>query len=168
MFGKLCNRNMEPGHYIVVIRSIVPKNKGCFLMYKKIVLLLLFALLVAIFSIQNANLVLIRFLKWDFEIYLVLIVFGAIVFGTILMTIVNSVTHLKLSKKIRLEKKQKEELLRELEHLRREYQELFLKTQENLDEENHDENNSENNNEKTTDTAEAESSFDSVMDERAD
>ncbi|NLJ84712.1 MAG: LapA family protein [Halanaerobiaceae bacterium] len=87
-------------------------------MNKKIILLLLFALFIAIFSIQNASPVLIRLLFWDFEIYLVLIVLGAIVFGAILMALVTSLSSFRLNKEIRMEKKEKEELLNEVEELK--------------------------------------------------
>src|SRR5690554_3215582 len=87
-------------------------------MNKKIILLLLFALFIAIFSIQNASPVLIRLLFWDFEIYLVLIVLGAIVFGAILMALVISLSSFRLNKEIRMEKKEKEELLNEVEELK--------------------------------------------------
>ena len=82
-------------------------------MNKKIILLLLFALFIAVFSIQNANPVLIRLLFWDLEISLVLIVLGAIVFGAILMALVTSLSS------FRLEKKEKEELLNEVEELKK-------------------------------------------------
>ena len=63
-------------------------------MNKKILLILLFALFIAVFSIQNASPVLIRLFVWDFNISLVLIVLGAIVFGAILMTLVTSLSSL--------------------------------------------------------------------------
>ncbi len=88
-------------------------------MNKKIILLLLFALFIAVFSIQNANPVLIRLLFWDLEISLVLIVLGAIVFGAILMALVTSLSSFRLNKEIRMEKKEKEELLNEVEELKK-------------------------------------------------
>ncbi|MGB4372380.1 MAG: LapA family protein [Halanaerobiales bacterium] len=96
-------------------------------MNKKILLILLFALFIAVFSIQNASPVLIRLFVWDFNISLVLIVLGAIVFGAILMTLVTSLSSLRLNKEIKMEKREKEELLAELEEMKRNYQDLLAK-----------------------------------------
>jgi uncharacterized integral membrane protein len=95
---------------------------------KKILLILLFALFIAVFSIQNASPVLIRLFVWDFNISLVLIVLGAIVFGAILMTLVTSLSSLRLNKEIKMEKREKEELLAELEEMKRNYQDLLAKS----------------------------------------
>ncbi|HHU91964.1 MAG TPA: LapA family protein [Halanaerobiaceae bacterium] len=97
-------------------------------MNKKILLILLFALFIAVFSIQNASPVLIRLFVWDFNISLVLIVLGAIVFGAILMTLVTSLSSLRLNKEIKMEKREKEELLAELEEMKRNYQDLLAKS----------------------------------------
>ena len=97
-------------------------------MNKKILLILLFALFIAVFSIQNASPVLIRLFVWDFNISLVLIVLGAIVFGAILMTLVASLSSLRLNKEIKMEKREKEELLAELEEMKRNYQDLLAKS----------------------------------------
>lgn len=63
------------------------------------VLALIFALLVAIFAIQNAGMVEINFLIWRFpRISLVLVILGSAAFGALFVFLLGLVKQLKLSR----------------------------------------------------------------------
>lgn len=79
-------------------------------MQKKIILILLFALVVAAFSIQNAGSVSISILTWHYEVSLAIIVLGAIALGVIIMGLFSSLNQLRLKKEIRHLSKEKEQL----------------------------------------------------------
>jgi len=64
-------------------------------------LALIFALLVAIFAIQNAGMVEINFLVWRFpQISLVLVILGSAAFGAIFVFLLGLVKQLKMSRAI--------------------------------------------------------------------
>ncbi len=86
-------------------------------MQKKLLLIILFALITAFFAIQNASPVLVRIFKWEVEVSLVFIVLGAIAFGALIMALVSSFKQLKLGKEIRVLKKEKEKLMNEIEEM---------------------------------------------------
>ncbi|MFW6390027.1 MAG: lipopolysaccharide assembly protein LapA domain-containing protein [Halanaerobiales bacterium] len=83
-------------------------------MQRKIILILVFALLIAVFAIQNANTVSIRLFNWAFSINIVYIVLGSVAFGAVVMALVSSFNQLKMSRKIRKLEKEKEELQNEI------------------------------------------------------
>ncbi|MGI9860160.1 LapA family protein [Moorella naiadis] len=65
-------------------------------------LAILFALLVAIFAVQNAVAVNIRFLAWQFpEISLVLVILGAAAFGALVVFLLGLVRQVRASREIR-------------------------------------------------------------------
>jgi len=84
---------------------------------KKILLILLFALIIAFFAIQNASPVPVKIFNWEEDISLAFIVLGAIAFGALIMAVVSSFKQLKLGKEIRALKKEKEKLLNEIEDM---------------------------------------------------
>ncbi len=93
-------------------------------MQKKIILILLFALVIAFFAIQNASPVSVKIFNWEDDISLAFIVLGAIVFGALIMYLVSSFKQLRLGKKIRTLKKEKEKLNTEKDKLTAEIEEL--------------------------------------------
>ncbi len=99
-------------------------------MQKKIILVLLFALVVAVFAIQNASAVTIKIFQWQDEVSLAFVILGSIVFGSLVMGVVTSFTQLKMGKKIKNLKKDKQELEEEIEQLHEEIEEL---SEENLE-----------------------------------
>ncbi|MDI3547682.1 MAG: hypothetical protein PWR10_1334 [Halanaerobiales bacterium] len=79
-------------------------------MQRNILIILFFALIVAIFAIQNANTVSISIFTWKYEVSLVIIVLGAIVFGAIIMGLVTSIKQIRLSRELRAVKNEREKL----------------------------------------------------------
>lgn len=79
-------------------------------MQRKIMLVLIFALFIAIFAINNSNPVTIKLFTLEYEVSLVIIVLGAIAFGVLLMGIFSSINQLKLKKELGKYKKQVGEL----------------------------------------------------------
>lgn len=71
----------------------------------KFVLSLLFALVVAVFAIQNAAAVDVQFLKWEVSISQALIVLIAAVIGALIVLLLSLVKQVKLMAGIRAEKK---------------------------------------------------------------
>jgi len=67
----------------------------------KLVLALLFALLVAIFAVQNAMLVLVGFLHWEFEISLALVILGSTAAGALVVFLLGLVQQVGRGMKIR-------------------------------------------------------------------
>ncbi len=100
-------------------------------MQKKIILILLFALVVAVFAIQNSSSVIIKIFQWQGEVSLAFVILGSIVLGSLIMAVVTSFIQLKMGKKIKKLKKEKEaqlevidQLHEEIEHLSKEVLEL--------------------------------------------
>lgn len=87
-------------------------------MQKKIILILLFALVVAVFAIQNSNPVTIKLFQWEDRVSLAFIIIGSIVFGSIVMAVVTSFTQLKMGKKIRSLKRKNEQQEEEINDLK--------------------------------------------------
>jgi len=71
----------------------------------KFVLSLLFALVVAVFAIQNAAAVDVQFLKWEVSISQALIVLIAAIIGALIVLLLSLVKQVKLMAGIRAEKK---------------------------------------------------------------
>lgn len=81
---------------------------------------LLFALIVAIFAIQNAEVVNIRFLGWQFQnISLVLVILGSASAGALFLFILGTIKQLSLVLKL----KEAENKIRKLEHQLKELKE---------------------------------------------
>lgn len=82
---------------------------------------LLFALIVAIFAIQNAEVVNIRFLGWQFQnISLVLVILGSASAGALFLFILGTIKQLSLALKL----KEAENKIRKLENQLKELQEI--------------------------------------------
>lgn len=79
-----------------------------------LVLALLFALLIAIFSIQNYQPVEVRFLSWEFTTSLAAVILGAVGLGVIFTVVVSLVERVRSGLKIRRYKGQIEELEKKL------------------------------------------------------
>jgi len=74
-------------------------------------LALIFALLVAIFAIQNASMVEINFLTWRFpQISLVLVILGSAAFGALVVFLLGLVKQLRMVREIRDIKNQNKKL----------------------------------------------------------
>lgn len=82
-------------------------------MQKKILLILSFALLIAIFAINNAHQVSVRFFNWQFEMPLVFIILGSIVLGALIMSLLGSIKYFRINKKIRELERNNEKLSQE-------------------------------------------------------
>lgn len=95
-------------------------------MQRKIILILLFAVIVAVFAIQNSNQVSIKVFKWQIEVSLVFIVLGALVLGSLLMVLVTSIKQLRMRKEIRFLKKQNEKLEEMIDGLKSQNEELLV------------------------------------------
>lgn len=82
---------------------------------------MLFALIVAVFAIQNAEVVNIRFLTWQFQnISLVLVILGSAAIGALLLFILGTIKQVSMTLKL----KDAEGKIRKLENQLKELQEL--------------------------------------------
>ncbi len=79
-------------------------------MQRNVILILLFSILVAVFSIQNAHSVSVTFFTSSFEVSLIVVILGAIALGAVIMGLVSSIKQLKLKRQIRTVKREKDEL----------------------------------------------------------
>ncbi|MGI6553721.1 MAG: LapA family protein [Clostridia bacterium] len=83
------------------------------------ILALVFALIVAIFAIQNASLVDIRFLNWEFaDISLVLVILGSAVIGAVIIFILGSFKQIGLIWKLKEAEGRIKKLESELQQLK--------------------------------------------------
>ena len=73
----------------------------------KFVLSLLFALVVAVFAIQNAAAVDVQFLKWEVSISQALIVLIAAIIGALIVLLLSLVKQVKLMAGIRAERRRR-------------------------------------------------------------
>ncbi len=70
---------------------------------------IIFALLIAIFSIQNAVPVSLSFFSWHFDTSLVVVILGAVALGALIMGIFSYVKQFRLKRKVnKLQKSNKE------------------------------------------------------------
>lgn len=60
---------------------------------------LVFAIIIAIFAIQNASIVALNILTWEFEISLAVVVLGSIIFGALVIGIFSYVKQFQLRRK---------------------------------------------------------------------
>jgi uncharacterized integral membrane protein len=71
-----------------------------------LVLALIFAVIVALFAIQNTTVVVVRFLLWEANISLVLVILGAAAAGAIMMFLINFIKEIGVNR-------ERKELLRQ-------------------------------------------------------
>ena len=76
---------------------------------------LIFAILIAIFAIQNASIVALNILMWEFEISLAVVVLGSIIFGALVIGIFSYFKQFQLKRKNRNLKLEIQSLKEELE-----------------------------------------------------
>ena len=114
-------------------------------MQKNLIIALIFAIIVAIFSIQNSGPVSLVFFTWEFTTSLVVILLASAVLGAIIMWVISSFKQLKLKKEIRDLKKEIRNLDKEVEKIMKEKEEI-AKEKESLKEDfvNYKENSSYN------------------------
>lgn len=90
---------------------------------------IIFALLVAVFSIQNAIPVSISFFTWRFETSLVVVVLGGIALGVLMMGLFASFKQFKLKRKIKGLKSETKKIEAEKENMKTDISELEAKLQ---------------------------------------
>jgi uncharacterized integral membrane protein len=86
----------------------------------KFIISLMFAILVAIFAIQNAGNVEIRFFSWHFSVSQAVVILGSAIVGSIILLLLGLVNQIKQNLKMK-------QLSKELELLRSENNELQAK-----------------------------------------
>ena len=96
-------------------------------MQKNLIIALVFAILVAVFSIQNSGPVSLLFFGWEFSTSLVVVVLGAAVLGALIMWIIGSFKQLKVKKEKRNLKKQIKNLEDEKNNLKQNIKDLEKK-----------------------------------------
>ncbi|MCK8818178.1 LapA family protein [Natroniella sulfidigena] len=85
----------------------------------KLILGLLSAIVVAVFAIQNSGVVSLIFFTWSFETSLVIVVFGGLAFGALLMWIFSSIREFKLKKELKKVEEEKRKLVDKNEKLKK-------------------------------------------------
>ena len=93
-------------------------------MQRNIIIILLFAIVIAVFAIQNASPVLITFFSWNYQVSLVVVVLGATALGTIIMGLVASFSQLRLRRELRTLNREKEALRQTYQDLKKQVKEL--------------------------------------------
>ncbi|ACL69972.1 LapA family protein [Halothermothrix orenii] len=93
-------------------------------MQANLILGLIFALLIAIFSIQNAQSVSLFLFSWRFEISLVVITLGSMALGALLMGIPAYIKQLKLRRRLKSIEKENKDLEERLGVLTNEFEDL--------------------------------------------
>lgn len=96
-------------------------------MQKNLIIALVFAILVAIFSIQNSGPVSLLFFGWEFSTSLVVVVLSAAVLGALIMWIISSFKQLQHKKEKKNLKKEMKKLNEEKELLEKEIEDLEKK-----------------------------------------
>lgn len=84
----------------------------------KFVLSLFFALVVAVFAIQNADAVAVKFLAWNISISQALIVLISAIFGAIAVAMLGLISQMRLKSTIRSDKKEISSLSSEIDNLK--------------------------------------------------
>lgn len=85
---------------------------------------LIFAILIAIFAIQNASIVALNILIWEFEISLAVVVLGSIIFGALVIGIFSYYKQFQLKRKNKNLKLEIQSLKEELDELKEEKRRL--------------------------------------------
>lgn len=98
---------------------------------------LIFAILIAIFAIQNASIVALNMLMWEFEISLAVVVLGSIIFGALVIGIFSYFKQFQLKRKNRNLKLEIQAQQEELEDLKFENRERETNLENQITEENH-------------------------------
>jgi uncharacterized integral membrane protein len=93
---------------------------------------LVFALIVAIFSINNPNTVSVNFLVWSFQAPLVLIILSSAVFGAVVIFLLGIVKQIGLIRKVKNLENTNKKVSQELEEIKT-IQEDTIKEDENID-----------------------------------
>lgn len=96
----------------------------------KFILSLLFAVLVAIFAIQNAETVNIKFITWQVSISQALVILVSAMFGAIIAMMISMVQHMKLKATIRTGNKRISTLEQENQQWNRKSEEAAAKARE--------------------------------------
>ena len=86
-------------------------------MQVQLILILIFAIIVAAFAIQNTMAVVIRFLFWEANLSLVLVILGSIALGALFIYLVDLVRQIKVKREIKEFNRQIAELTKEKETL---------------------------------------------------
>lgn len=117
-------------------------------MQKNLIIALVFAILVAIFSIQNSGPVSLLFFGWEFSTSLVVVVLGAAVLGALIMWIISSFKQLQNKKEKKNLKKEMKKLGEEKEILEKEIEDLEKKLEhrKNITDKNENDNSKNNKN----------------------
>lgn len=100
---------------------------------------LIFAILIAIFAIQNASIVALNILMWEFEISLAVVVLGSIIFGALVIGIFSYFKQFQLKRKNRNLKLEIQAQQEELEDLKFENRERETNLENQITEENYKE-----------------------------
>lgn len=66
-----------------------------------LILALLFALAVTVFAVQNATAVTVRFLHWNFQTYLAVVIFGSAALGAVVVALLGLVKQIRLRWRLR-------------------------------------------------------------------
>ena len=96
-------------------------------MQKNLIIALVFAILVAVFSIQNSGPVSLLFFGWEFSTSLVVVVLGSAVLGALIMWVISSFKQLQDKKEKKKLKNEIKNLEEEKESLKREMKDLEKK-----------------------------------------
>jgi uncharacterized integral membrane protein len=84
-----------------------------------LLVVLVFALLVAVFAVQNAGPVDVRFLGWHFpNLSLALLIIGSLILGALLTLVLGLTKQASLRRQLRQYQQQNRELLEELDRIR--------------------------------------------------
>jgi len=87
-------------------------------MQVSLIFALIFAIIVALFAIQNTTIVTIKFLVWQMDLSLVLVILGSVACGALLVFFLNLVKQYSSHREIKKLKSEKESLLKEIDALK--------------------------------------------------
>ncbi|MDI3281604.1 MAG: LapA family protein [Bacillota bacterium] len=89
-----------------------------------LILALLFALAVTLFAVQNATAVTVRFLHWNFQTYLAVVIFGSAALGAVVVALLGLVKQIRLRWRLRALQAQAEKWEEEYRQAERERKRL--------------------------------------------
>ena len=87
---------------------------------------LFFAIIVAIFAIQNAGNIDIEFLAWNITVSQAIVILGSAIIGGIIVLLLGLIKHIRQSRNIKRLTKENDTLKLQLEELRREKLEIEI------------------------------------------
>ncbi|MGM0445489.1 MAG: LapA family protein [Bacillota bacterium] len=99
---------------------------------------LIFAILIAIFAIQNASIVALNILMWEFQISLAVVVLGSIIFGALVIGIFSYFKQFQLKRKNRNLKLEIQALKEELDDLKVKNKEIEANLVNQISEDEHE------------------------------